>query len=75
MIRFFVEPRSLQGVEGGSGILLPQLFELVDLSGRDLTSSRLLLVGGNLDKPVEEAPVLDQWLPLGRIPEQNRNKN
>lgn len=51
-----------------SAIYLPQLLQLVDLLGSNLTGSKLLLLRWDLHQPGEEAAVLDQWLPLRAVP-------
>lgn len=47
---------------------LPELLKLVDLLGSDLACPELLLFGGDLHKPGQEAAVLDKWLPLRAVP-------
>ena len=45
-----------------------ELLQLVDLLGSDLPRPQLLLLRRDLDQPGQEAPVLDQGLPLGAVP-------
>ena len=47
---------------------LPQFLQFVDLLGRDLASSELLLLRGHFDEPRQELTVLDERLPLTRVP-------
>lgn len=47
---------------------LPELFQLVDLLGSDLTRPQLLLLGRDFDQPGKEAAVLNQRLPLRTVP-------
>ena len=47
---------------------LPQLLQLVDLLCGDLASPELLLLRGNFDEPRQELAVLDERLPLARVP-------
>ncbi|TNN42705.1 hypothetical protein EYF80_047098 [Liparis tanakae] len=47
---------------------LPQLLQLVDLLGGDLTRPQLLLLGRDLHQPGQKAAVLDQRLPLRAVP-------
>lgn len=65
-----VGTRFLKVLESGFGIVLPKLFELVDLSPSDLSGSRLLGVVGYLDKPRKELPVFDEGAPLGSVPDE-----
>lgn len=51
-----------------TGPHLPELLQLVDLLGGDLPRPQLLLLRRDLDQPGQEAPVLDQGLPLGAVP-------
>ena len=51
-----------------AGPHLPELLQLVDLLGSDLPRPQLLLLRRDLDQPGQEAPVLDQGLPLGAVP-------
>ena len=67
-MRFLVHSGFFQVFPGGLGILLPQLLHLVDLLGRDLARPELLLLQRNLHQPRQEATVLDQRLPLVRVP-------
>lgn len=51
-----------------SGSYLPEFLQLVDLLGRDLTGSKLLLFWRDLHQPGQKASVLDQRLPLRAVP-------
>ena len=68
MLWFLVDSRFLQVLQGGIRVVLPQLLQLVDLRGRDLPGSSLLLLRGNLHQPVQEASVIDQGAPVVRVP-------
>ena len=52
---------------------LPELFEFVDLLRWDLASSELLVLWGYFDEPGEELTILDERLPLARVPERTRD--
>lgn len=68
-LRLVVYSRLLEVLERSCGVVPPELLELVDLMKRDLASSELFLLGGNLDEPGQERAVLDERRPLGRVPD------
>ena len=69
LLWLLIHARFLQILQAGLRVVLPQLLQLVDLLRGDLTGPQLVLVCRHLHQPGQELAVLDQGLPLGRVPE------
>ena len=63
-----VHPGLLQVLELGVDVLLPEVLQLVDLSGGDLPGSQLLGVPRDLDQPADQLAVRDERLPGLLVP-------
>jgi hypothetical protein len=68
-LRLVVDARLLQIVQGGGGVVLPQLLELVDLRPGDLPGAGHLGLGRDLDEPGQKLAVLDQRRPGRGVPD------
>ena len=55
-------------LEGGGGLLAPEILETVDLGEGDLAGAELLGLCGGLDEPGEEGAVVDEGGPEGGVP-------
>ena len=68
LLRLLIDTGPLQVLELGLGHVFPHLLELIDLLRSHLPGAILLLLAGHLDQPGEKRAVLDQRLPLVRLP-------
>mmetsp|Transcript_7910 Transcript_7910/g.23809 ORF Transcript_7910/g.23809 Transcript_7910/m.23809 type:complete len:839 (+) Transcript_7910:1217-3733(+) len=67
--RLVVDPRLVQVLQLGVGLGLPEVFDLDELRGRQQARARLLVLGGDLDEPGEEALVaVDEGQPQRQVP-------
>jgi len=68
LLRLLIDTGFFQILQFCVGVFLPQFFEAVDLLCGDLARAKLFSIWRHFHQPRQELTVLNQWLPLCRVP-------